>query len=176
MIKNTKIRKATQEDFLKVHRFTAECPPLENYPEHVYKIILRHFGNYCFIAEKEEQIIGFAMGVVSQSFSDTYFLWDIGIHPSYQRQRIGAKLIIEIEKELKKLHFKRIELTIDPINISSQKFFEKMKYHNISETVGETIEVNGNIAVQGYYKSGRHFMVYEKKLAREKNLKLYEKG
>jgi diaminobutyrate acetyltransferase len=168
MVNIMRIRKTTQEDFLKVHHFTAECPPLENYPEHIYKIILRHFGNFCFIAEEKEQIIGFAMGIVSQSFLDTYYLWDIGIHPSYQRQGIGTKLIIEIEKELKKLHFKRIELTIDPINISSQKLFEKMEYHNISEMVGETIEVNGNIAVRDYYRPGRHFMIYEKNLLEKK--------
>ncbi|MBU4491793.1 MAG: hypothetical protein KKD69_04950, partial [Euryarchaeota archaeon] len=63
-----RIRKAAQEDFLEVHQFTAGCPPMENYPEHVYKIILRYFGDYCFIAEENGQIIGFAMGIVPQSF------------------------------------------------------------------------------------------------------------
>jgi hypothetical protein len=37
-----------------------------------------------------------------------------------------------------------------------------MGYQNISESVGKTIEVNGNIAVRDYYKPERHFMVYEK--------------
>ncbi len=159
-----RIRKATQEDFLSVHQFTAVCPPMENYPEHVYKIILRYFGNYCFIAEEKSQIIGFAMGIVPQSFPDTYFLWQIGITPSYQGQGIGGELVREVENELKKLGFKRIELTIDPVNLPSQKLFEKMGYQNISERVGKTIEVDGKLAVQDYYKLGRHFMVYEKRI------------
>jgi len=67
-----------------------------------------------------------------------------------------------VENELRKLEFNRIEVTIDPVNLPSRKLFEKMGYQNISERVGKTIEVNGNIAVQDYYKPGRHFMVYEK--------------
>ena len=157
-----RIRKATQEDFLRVHQFTAGCPPMENYPEHVYKIILRYFGDCCFVAEENGQIVGFAMGIVPQSFPGTFFLWDMGIAPSFQRQGIGGKLVREIENELKELGFHRIELTIDPVNIPSRKFFKKMGYQNISERVGKTIEVKGNLAVQDYYKPGRHFMVYEK--------------
>lgn len=159
-----RIRRAAQEDFLKVHRFTAGRPPLENYPEHVYKIILRYFGDYCFIAEENGQIIGFVMGIVPQSFPGTYFLWEVGVDPSYQRQGIGEKLIREVENELKKHGFIRIELTIDPVNTPSQKLFEKMGYRNISEKIGKTIEVQGNIAVQDYYKPGRHFMMYEKRI------------
>lgn len=157
-----RIRKATQEDFLRVHRFTAGCPPMENYPEHVYKIILRYFGDYCFVAEENGQIIGFAMGIVPQSFPGTFFLWQIGITPSRQGQGIGGKLVREVENELRKPEFKRIEVTIDPVNLPSQKLFEKMGYQNISERVGKTIEVEGKLAVQDYYKPGRHFMVYEK--------------
>ncbi len=159
-----RIRKATQEDFLRVHQFTARCPPLENYPEHVYKIILRYFGDYCFITEENGEIIGFAMGIVPQSFPGTYFLWDIGVAPSYQGQGIGGKLVRELENEIRKLGFKRIEVTIDPFNLSSQKLFEKNGYENISEKMGKTIEVEGKLAVQDYYKPGRHFMVYEKRI------------
>jgi diaminobutyrate acetyltransferase len=161
-----KVRKASQEDFLKVHKFTAQCPPLENYPEHVYKIILRYFGDYCFIAEENGQIIGFAMGIVPQSIPYTYFLWDIGIDPSYQRQEIGTAILREIENELEKLGFIRIEVTIDPINTSSQKLFEKMGYKNISGKERNTIKVHGNIAIQDYYSPGRHFMLYEKQIAK----------
>ncbi len=155
-----RIRKGSQDDFLRVHQFTAGCPPMENYPEHVYKIILRYFGDYCFIAEENEQIIGFVMGI--RSFQGTYFLWDIGVTPAYRGQGIGRRLVREVEKELGRMGFKRVELTIDPDNLPSQKLFEKMGYENISERVGNTIEVQGKMAVQDYYKPGRHFMVFEK--------------
>lgn len=156
------IRKATEEDFLKVHGFTAGIPPLENYPEHVYKIILRYFGDCCFIAEDEGQIVGFVMGVVPQRFRETYFLWQIGVAPPSQGKGIGKKLLGEVEKEVKKKGLRRIEVTIDPLNLPSLKLFEKTEYRNISEKAGETIEVEGKTAVKDYYKPGRHFMLYEK--------------
>lgn len=156
------IRKATEEDFLKVHGFTARIPPLENYPEHVYKIILRYFGDCCFIAEDEGQIVGFVMGVVPQRFRETYFLWQIGVAPPSQGKGIGKKLLGEVEKEVKKKGLRRIEVTIDPLNLPSRKLFEKTGYRNISEKAGETIEVEGKTAVKDYYKPGRHFMLYEK--------------
>ena len=162
-----KIRRALQEDHLKIHKFTAECPPLENYPEHVYKIILRYFGNYCFIAEENGRIVAFVMGIIPQTLESTYFLWDIGVDPSYQKQGIGVELLDEIENELRKLGFRRIEVTIDPVNIPSQKLFEKMGYQNISEKVGKTIYVNGNMAIEDYYSPGRHFMLYEKQIKEE---------
>jgi len=137
---------------------------MENYPEHVYKIILRYFGDYCFIAENEGQIIGFAMGIVPQSLPGTFFLWEVGVAPSYQRRGIGGILVREVENEVRKKGLTRIELTIDPVNIPSQKLFEKMGYKNISEKVGKTIEVEGKLAVRDYYKPGRHFMVYEKRI------------
>ena len=159
-----KVRRAIQEDHLDIHKFTAECPPLENYPEHVYKIILRYFGNYCFIIEENGKIIAFVMGIVPQTLENTYFLWDIGIDPCYQKQGIGARLLNEVEKELTKLGFRRIEVTIDPTNIPSQKLFEKMGYQNISKREGRTIITNGNLAVEDFYSPGRHFMLYEKRL------------
>lgn len=50
------------------------------YPEHLYKIILRYFGDYCFIVEKKGLIVGFAMGIVPRTFH-TYFLWQVGVAP-----------------------------------------------------------------------------------------------
>lgn len=81
-----------------------------------------------------------------------------------QGQGIGERLIREAEQEMEKQAFIRIEVTIDPVNISSQKLFEKMGYQNISKKVGKTIEIQGNLDVQDHYKPGRHFMVYEKRI------------
>ena len=66
--------------------------------------------------------------------------------------------------ELKNSGFTRIEITIDPANISSKKLFESMGFRNISEKIGDTINVQGNIAIRDYYRPGGHFMLFEKNL------------
>jgi len=155
-------RQAREEEFLNVFEFVSHCKPLESYAEHVYKIMLRHFNNSCFVVEEEKKIVGFVLGFVSQTDMKTYFLWQIGIKLSHQGRGIGKKLLTLIEEDIRKLGCVRIEVTVDPVNTASQSLFEKMGYKNISSQEGETVEVNSFMAVKDYYKPGRHFMLYEK--------------
>jgi diaminobutyrate acetyltransferase len=157
------VRTAQESDFLDVHEFVAGCPPLEHYAEHVYKILLRYAGNSCFMAEIRNRIVGFVLGLISQTSAPrTYFLWQIGVSPLMQGTGLGKRLLKEVEKQVAGLGCQRIELTIDPENIPSQKLFTEMGYENISQTEGETVAVMGHLAVKDYYKPGRHFMLYEK--------------
>jgi len=98
---------------------------LENYSEHFYKIIFRYFGDSCFIAKNNEDIIGFVTGFRSQNDSNKFFLWQIGVSSYYRGEEIGKKLLDELEKTAKKLNCIIMELTVDPENIPSQRFFEK---------------------------------------------------
>jgi L-2,4-diaminobutyric acid acetyltransferase len=157
-----KIRKTREGDFLKVHEFVEKCDVLVTHPEHFYKIILRYFGDSCFLAEKQGNVIGFLMGFFSQKTPSTYFLWQIGTDASMRREGIGKKLITYAEQDLKKRGCTRIELTIDPENTISKNLFEKLGYENISNKEGKTIQVKDTTAVKDYYKPGRHFILYEK--------------
>lgn len=160
-----RVRSAEETEFLDIYEFVSRCRPLENYAPHVYKILLRLFGNSCFAAEIRGRIVGFVLGMISQTHAQsTYFLWQIGVSPMQQGTGLGKRLLKEVEERVKKLGCQRIELTIDPENIPSQKLFVGMGYANISRDEDDTVEVNGNIAVKDFYKPGRHFMLYEKKL------------
>ncbi len=160
--KRPTIRKADEKEFLEVYRFVSKCPPLENYAEHFYKIILQYFSNSCFIAEQNSDMVGVALGFMSQVRNKTYFLWQIGVAPFMQGKGIGKMLLGEVEKEIRKTGGERIELTVDPENISSQKLFEKMGYKNISNQKGETVKVGDKLAIKDYYSPERHFILYEK--------------
>ena len=159
-----KFRKSREDEFLKVYEFISNCEGLENYFAHFYKIMLRYFGNSCFIAEDSDSVVGVVMGFFSQQHESTYFLWQIGVSPEHQGKGIGKNLLQYVEQELANAGIRRIEVTIDPENIPSKKAFDKSGYTNISEQIGETITVNGNTAVKDHYSPGRHFMVYEKNL------------
>ena len=63
---NLVIRRASELDYLRVYEFVSECKPLENYAEHFYKIMLRYFGDTCYLAEQNGLIVGFVMGFFSQ--------------------------------------------------------------------------------------------------------------
>lgn len=163
-MKTLQIRNADENDFLNVYNFVSRCKPLENYSEHFYKIMLRYFGNSCFIAEFNEEIVGFVMGFRSQVDNDKFFLWQIGVFSYHRGKEIGKMLLDEFEKAGKNLGCKKVEVTVDPKNIPSQKLFEKNGYLNISSREGDIVEVLGITAVKDYYKPGRHFILYEKKI------------
>jgi phosphoribosylamine--glycine ligase len=159
------IRTVKETDFLAVYDFVSGCPPLENYAEHVYKILLRYFGNSCFIAEMRKRIVAFVLGFISQTHEKkTYFLWQIGVMPYLQGTGLGKQLLEEVENQVNRMKCERIEVTIDPENIPSQKLFENMGYRNISTEEGDTVKVMNNLAVKDYYKPGRHFMLYQKEM------------
>lgn len=163
-MKTLQIRKVDEKDFLSVYKFVSRCKPLENYSEHFYKIMLRYFGNSCFVAEFNNEIVGFVMGFRSQVDNDKFFLWQIGVFSYHRGKEIGKMLLDEFEKAGKNIGCKKVEVTVDPENIPSQKLFEKNGYLNISSKEGEIVEVMGNTAVKDYYKPGRHFILYEKKI------------
>ena len=164
MEKKLTIRTAIEKDFLNIWGFVRNCKPLESYGAHFYRIMLRYFGDSCFIAEQDGEIVGFILGFETQRHPGSYFLWQIGVHPKFQGQGIGAKILAHMEDETRRKGCVRIEVTIDPENCPSQKLFEKIGFSNVSNKEGETIKVEGNLAVKDYYDIGRHFMLYEKTL------------
>jgi ribosomal protein S18 acetylase RimI-like enzyme len=125
---------------------------------------LRYFSNTCFIAEFKKDIVGFVMGFRSQVNTNKFFLWQIGVFSKYREMEVGKKLLNQIEKTAENLGCNCIELTVDPENIPSYRFFEKNGYLNVSSKEGEIIEIMGNIAVKDYYKPGRHFILFQKEL------------
>jgi L-2,4-diaminobutyric acid acetyltransferase len=159
------IKRTKENDFINVYDFVSTCKPLENYPEHFYKIMLRYFSNSCFIAEFNDKIVGFIMGFRSQVDKTKFFIWQIGVFSYHRGKEIGKKLLDIIEKTAKELGCKIVELTVDPENIPSKIFFENNGYLNVSSEEGEIIEVMGNTAVKDYYKPDRHFILFKKELS-----------
>ncbi len=158
------IREAREDEFLEVYDLVSQSPPLEKYFQHFYKIMLRYFSSTCLVAEYQNKLVGWQMGFVSQNDHHTYFLWQIGVHPAMQGRGLGGLLLEETEKRAYELRCGRVEVTIDPENLASEKLFLKNNYLNISPQIGNTITVNTREAVRDYYSPGRHFMVFEKRI------------
>ncbi len=162
---NITISKAKENEFLKVYDFVSNCKPLENYSEHFYKIMFRYFGDSCFVAKFNDEIVGFVMGFKSQIDKEKIFLWQIGVFSYHRGKEIGEMLLDEFEKAGKNMGCKRVEVTVDPENIPSQKLFEKNGYINVSSKEGNIVKIMGIFAVKDYYKPGRHFILFEKELS-----------
>jgi len=155
---------AREDEFAQVHALVANCHPLEIYPRHVYKIMLRYFGETCYVARTRRNLVGWVLGFLTGRDPETYFLWQIGVHPIMQGQGTGQQLLDFAEQDLRRKGCRRVEVTIDPENIPSRKLFENAGYRNISRSVDEVVTVDGQPVVKDHYGPGRHFLVVEKHL------------
>jgi diaminobutyrate acetyltransferase len=159
------VRLALEDDYAAVAALAARCPPLEAYPLHQYRILLRYCGKTCVLAEAEDgALAGFVLGLVSQTQAATFFLWQIGVSADHRGRGVGRALLARLEKELRRLSIRRVELTIDPTNESSRMLFEHAGYVNASKRGGPCVEVAGRTCLRDHYGPGRHFMLYEKRL------------
>lgn len=161
------IRNANTEEIESIIKLVGNCPPLEQYPFHIYKIMVRYFGDFCHVAIHNQKIVGWVMGFPAQKHLDTCFLWQIGVTPEQHGQGIGKSLLKEFERTVEKYGYQRIEATIDPENISSKRLFERYDFHNNSQCSRPVISVNGSIAAKDFYGPDRHFMIYEKILKKK---------
>jgi phosphoribosylamine--glycine ligase len=159
-----RFRPAREDEFLDIQGFVSGCPPLEAYPQHVYRILLRHFGSCSFVAERRGRVLGFVLGLVSHRHPGTYFLWQIGVAPDQQGTGLGTRLLRYVELELVGLGLRRVDVTVDPLNDPSRRLFEVEGYRNVSGREGATVVVNGQLAAADFYRPGRHFLVYDKPL------------
>ncbi len=129
---------------------------------HLFRIMTRYSGNSCYVARMGEKLAGWVMGFNANRMPDTYFLWQIGVNPEMQGNGIAGRLLEYVENDVRSNNGERIELTIDPENLPSERLFARHGYRNISASCGKTTHFNSNEAVINFYSPGRHFMVYEK--------------
>ena len=56
------------------------------------KLFFVHFRDTSFIAEKDNEIVGFLIGFLSQTFPDEAYVHFLGVHPNFRKQGIARKL------------------------------------------------------------------------------------
>ncbi len=54
--------------------------------------VFYHINTSCFIAEKNEEIVGFLIWIMSQTKLDQAYIHFRGVHPGYRKNDIGKQL------------------------------------------------------------------------------------
>ena len=93
-----------------------------------------------------KQIVGFVMGETHLAEAQAWIA-TLGVHPAFQRQGIGARLLAEVEARLTP---PLIKLTVRQTNLPAIKLYEKFGYHPVHVR-------------EHYYVSGEAGVVMEKR-------------
>ncbi len=86
----------------------------------------KYFADTCVVAEKEEDIVGFASAFMQPQAADTIFLWQIAVDESQRGEGLAGDLLKEIIKRDECQHVRFLETTITPSNEASQALFTKL--------------------------------------------------
>jgi L-2,4-diaminobutyric acid acetyltransferase len=173
------IRCPREEEFVKVHRLVCQCPPLETYGVHFYRIALRYFGSTFFVAEVDSEMVGLTWGCFYQEFPVVFFLWQIGVRPINRGQGIAQLLLRHMERQMQAFGRREIQLTVDPENAASIALFENAGFRNASDDEGRPqLQVGGRTALKDHYGPGRHFILYQKAIPKsvEDTVEIHGKG
>ena len=81
---------------------------------------------YFLVAAADNKVI--AMGALRQVNKMTGEIKRMRVHPSYQRQGIGRKLLLALEEKAKEYGYKKLILDTTIVQTAAQKLYERENY------------------------------------------------
>lgn len=58
----------------------------------LHELYFEHFSNTCFVVEQGDQLVGFLIGLLSQSRPDEAYIHFVGVHPDFRKAGIASQL------------------------------------------------------------------------------------
>jgi predicted GNAT superfamily acetyltransferase len=92
------------------------------------KLFFDHFRQTSFVAEKGENIVGFLVGFVSQTFSNEAYIHFAGVHPDFRNKGLGCALYERFFNSTKKLGCNIVRCVTSPVNKGSVSFHLRMGF------------------------------------------------
>lgn len=161
-MEHVRIRTVKKEDFLEIMDLASKCDPIPVERDSIYHLFTKYFTNTCFVAEKDNKIVGYILGFFSQLEKNVAYIHNICISPDFRRKKIGSSLYQEFFENMKKEKCQKIFLIINPTNKLSISYHESLGF-NVSKE-GEEIYVEGVRASKNYNGPGKHMVVMCKSL------------
>lgn len=140
-----KIRSVKSSDYYIISPLINEWWGGRNMSDMLPKLFFDHFTNSSFIAEKNEEIIGFLIGFLSQSQPDESYIHFVGVHPDFRKHNIGKELYNQFFKVVKQNGCNMVRCVTSPVNKISIAYHTKLGFEieKGDKKIGD-IEVNTN--------------------------------
>ncbi|MBW7457324.1 GNAT family N-acetyltransferase [Paenibacillus sepulcri] len=92
------------------------------------KLFFDHFSSTSFIAEKEDEMIGFLIGFLSQTHPNEAYIHFAGVHPEYRKHHVGKQLYDEFFHAAKQNGRSIVRCITSPVNKGSIAFHTRMGF------------------------------------------------
>jgi len=124
------------------------------------KIFFIHFSNTSFIAEIDDEFVGFLIGFMSQSDENVGYAHLGGVHPKFRKAGVARLLLQEFFKVCKTYNRSVVKSCTAPINKLSIDFHKSMGF--IIEPGDGFIE--GEPVTLNYLGKNNHKVLFKKDL------------
>ena len=122
------------------------------------RLFLIHFCDTSFIIEKDNNLIAFLIGFLSQARIDEGYIHFAGVHPQYRGIGLGAYLYSQFFELCKMNERTIIKACTSPVNKGSIEFHKKLEFQ-----IGEgNAEVEGIRVTLDYNKPNDPKVLFEK--------------
>ncbi|MEW6263335.1 MAG: GNAT family N-acetyltransferase [Thermodesulfobacteriota bacterium] len=92
------------------------------------KLFFIHFRPTSFVAQSGEAIVGFLVGLASQTFSDAAYIHFVGVHPEFRQKGLGRALYERFFQAAGLLGRRKVSCVTSPLNQGSIAFHLRMGF------------------------------------------------
>lgn len=124
------------------------------------KLFFVHFCQTSFIAEIDQEIVGFLIGFLSQTYSEEAYIHFVGVHPEFRKKGIGRALYEQFFQTVQTFSCRRVKCVTSPFNKSSIAYHLSMGF----EAEPSEIEDNGMFYHREYDGIGEDRVLFVKHL------------
>ena len=152
------IRNAQELDFMNCVLIARKAWPEFKERESIYHLFCKFFHNTCFVWERDSGIDAFLLGFISQVDASQAYIHLVAVDPSAQRQGLATELYHKFFQEAARLGAREVRLIVNPDNIGSLAFHQKLGFR--SDVHGDTTQIEGVLAVKDYNGPGLHMVLF----------------
>ncbi len=125
------------------------------------KILFIHFSNTIYIAENNDQLIGFLVGFLSQSYGNVGYIHFVGVNPDYRKHGIGRLLYQKFYDASTRNGRTIVKCCTSPVNKLSIVFHQRMGF-----TIEDGDEIVDGIPVtMNFLRENAPMVLFKKELA-----------
>jgi len=125
------------------------------------KLFFIHFRDTSFIAEKENEIVGFLIGFLSQTFPDEAYVHFLGVHPGFRKHGVARKLYESFFDAMRQRSRNVVRLVTASVNKESIAFHRHIGF----QIEPQRTEFDGIPVYQNYDGPGNDRVLFTKRLS-----------
>ncbi|USG68317.1 GNAT family N-acetyltransferase [Brevibacillus ruminantium] len=92
------------------------------------KLFFQHFQDTSLVMEKEGELLGFLIGLVSQTDPNQAYIHFVGVHPAYRKDGIAKQLYELFFEKVKRKGCRTVRCVTSPVNKVSIAFHTRMGF------------------------------------------------